>query len=150
MDATDRKIIAILQKEGRISATELADRVGLSLSPSHRRLRALEEAGVITDYRATVDPLKLGIGFSAIVYATLREASKDSVSAFEAALLKVPEIVQAQRLFGEPDYMLHVVAKDLAAFQRLYDKSLLGLPHVMRLNSTLVMKNVIPSRPFPI
>ena len=105
---------------------------------------------MITDYRATVDPLKLGIGFSAIVYATLREASKDSVSAFEAALLKVPEIVQAQRLFGEPDYMLHVVAKDLAAFQRLYDKSLLGLPHVMRLNSTLVMKNVIPSRPFPI
>ncbi|MCA1360904.1 Lrp/AsnC family transcriptional regulator [Bradyrhizobium sp. IC3069] len=150
MDAIDRKILAILQREGRISATDLAERVGLSLSPCHRRLRALEEAGVITDYRASVEPSKLGLGFAAIVYATLREGSRENVLAFEKALLGVPEIVQAQRLFGEPDYMLHVVSKDLATFQRLYDDSLLALPHVMRLNSTLVMKSVIPSRPFPI
>jgi DNA-binding Lrp family transcriptional regulator len=112
-------------------------------------LRALEEAGVITDYRATVDPTRLGLGFGAIVYATLREASRDHVLSFEKALLDIAEIVQAQRLFGDPDYMLHVVSKDLAAFQRLYDDSLLALPHVMRLNSTLVMKNVIPGRPLP-
>jgi len=150
MDATDRKIIAILQVDGRISATDLAERIGISLSPCHRRLRALEKAGVITGYRATVDPLELGFGFSAIVYVTLRESSRDSVTAFEGALGKISQIIQAQRLFGDPDYMLQIISRDLAAFQRLYDDHLLALPHVMRLNSTLVMKNVIPMRPFPV
>lgn len=150
MDAIDRKILATLQSEGRLSATDLAARVGLSLSPCHRRLRALEQAGVITDYRATIDPAKLGLGFSAIVFATLGEGSRDNVLSFETALFKVPEIIQAQRLFGDPDYMLHVITEDLATFQRLYDDSLLALPHVTRLSSTLVMKNVIQSRPFPI
>lgn len=150
MDAMDRKILAELQKEGRLSATDLAERVGLSLSPCHRRLRALEQGGVITDYRAVIDPTKLGLGFSAIVFATLREASRDAVGAFEKALPKVPEIIQAQRLFGDPDYMLNVITKDLAAFQRLYDEKLSDLPHVLRLTSTLVMKTVLQNRPLPI
>ncbi|RBJ76821.1 AsnC family transcriptional regulator, partial [Pseudomonas sp. MWU12-2534b] len=85
MDRTDRNIVAGLQKDGRLSVTELADRVGLSLSPCHRRVRALEESGVLLGYRAKLDPAALGLNFSAMVFATLREGDRQAVEAFEAA-----------------------------------------------------------------
>jgi len=150
MDDTDRKILAELQKDGRISITELGERIGLSLSPCHRRVRALEQAGVISGYRAIINPARVGLNFSAIVFVTLREGSSDSVRSFESALLDIPEIIRAQRLFGEPDYILHVVTRDLNAFQRLYDRSLSALPSVLRLTSTLVMKSIVQNRPLPL
>ena len=150
MDDTDRKILAELQKDGRLSVTELGDRIGLSLSPCHRRVRALEHSGVISDYRANIDAAKVGLNFSAIVFATLREGSRENVHAFEKALWAIPEITQAERLFGDPDYMLHVVTEDLKAFQALYDESLLALPSVLRLTSTLVMKSIFQNRPLPL
>lgn len=153
LDATDRKILAQIQRDGRISLTALGERVGLSLSPCQRRVRALEDAGVIQEYRARIDPSAVGLTFSAIVFATLRESTQRSVEAFEAfeaSLHKVPEIVQAQRLFGDPDYILHIVAQDLSAFQVLYDAKLSALPHVLRLASTLVMKSIFENRPLPI
>ncbi|WP_040067146.1 Lrp/AsnC family transcriptional regulator [Pseudomonas batumici] len=146
MDRTDRKILAELQADGRLSVTELADRVGLSLSPCHRRLRALEESGVIVGYRAILAPSELGLNFSAIVFVTLREGTRQAVSDFEAALPDIAQIVEAQRLFGDPDYMLHVITRDLPAFQQLYDERLSSLPNVQRLTSTLVMKRVIQDR----
>ena len=149
MDDTDRKILAELQKDGRISITELGERIGLSLSPCHRRVRALEQAGVISGYRAIINPARVGLNFSAIVFVTLREGTSDSVQSFESALLDIPEIIQAQRLFGDPDYILHVVTRDLNAFQRLYDRSLSALPSVLRLTSTLVMKSIL-NRPLPL
>jgi len=150
MDEMDRKIIAELQKDGRLSATDLAARVGLSLSPCHRRLRALEQSGAIAGYRAEIDPKVIGLNFSAIVFVTLRQVSGDAINAFEAALPGVTQIIQAQRLFGDPDYMLQIVTRDLDAFQKLYDTKLAGLPNVQRLNSTLVMKNIILNRPLPV
>ncbi|MGW8461523.1 Lrp/AsnC family transcriptional regulator [Pseudomonas sp. CLCA07] len=150
MDRIDRKILSELQKDGRLSVTELAERVGLSLSPCHRRVRALEESGVLLGYRAQLDPCALGFNFSAMVFATLREGNRQAVAAFEAALIEIPQVVDAQRLFGEPDYLLHVIAEDLPAFQRLYDESLSTLPNVQRLTSTLVMKRVIQDRPLPL
>ncbi|MCW2240406.1 Lrp/AsnC family transcriptional regulator [Azospirillum canadense] len=150
MDDTDRKILAELQKDGRLSVTELGDRIGLSLSPCHRRVRALEQAGVIRGYRANIDPASVGLTFSAIVFVTLREANKDSVTQFENALWSIQEITDAQRLFGDPDYMVHVVTKDLTSFQRLYDERLSALPSVLRLTSTLVMKSIFQNRPLPI
>lgn len=150
MDAIDRKILAEMQRNGRISSTELAERIGLSLSPCHRRVRALEDAGVITGYKAEIDPTAVGLNFSAIVFVTLKEANSRSVTAFEASLADVAEIVSAQRLFGDPDYMLQVVTTDLKAFQVLYDRSLSALPSVLRLTSTLIMKNILHDRPLPI
>ncbi|AYC32777.1 Lrp/AsnC family transcriptional regulator [Pseudomonas cavernae] len=150
MDRIDRRILAELQKDGRLTVTELAERVGLSLSPCHRRVRTLEESGAIQGYRAQLDPVTLGLNFSAVVFATLREGDRNAVAAFEAALIDIPQIVEAQRLFGEPDYLLHVVARDLPAFQKLYDDSLSGLPNVQRLTSTLVMKCVIQDRALPL
>lgn len=150
MDRIDKKILAQLQKDGRQSLTELAERVGLSLSPCHRRVRALEEAGVIVGYRAHLSAAKLGLNFSSIVFVTLREGHQQAVADFEAAIPGIPYIVQAQRLFGDPDYLLMVVTDDLPAFQKLYDEELSKLPNVQRLTSTLVMKHVITDRPLPL
>lgn len=150
MDSIDSKILSELQRDGRISVTELADRVGLSLSPCHRRLRALEGSGVIAGYRAHLDPTALGLAFTAIVFATLRQGDRRTVAAFESALRDIGQVIRALRLFGDPDYLLHVVTPDLAAFQRLYDAQLSALPGVQRLTSTLVMKDVVGDRPLPL
>ena len=147
MDRTDKKIIAELQADGRLSLTELAEKVGLSLSPSHRRVKSLEESGIISGYRAQVDTSKLGLSFSVIVFVSLEKADRKAVSSFEEAVVEVPEVITAQRLFGNPDYMLHVLTRDMESFQRLYDLNLSALPGVQRLTSTLVMKTVVHNRP---
>ena len=146
MDKIDKKILAELQADGRLSVTELAHKVGLSLSPCHRRVKALEDAGIIKGYRAQLDISQLGLNFSTIVFVTLKNGDKDSVQRLEEAILKVPQIVKAQRLFGDPDYLLHVVTYDLESYQKLYDEHLSALPNVQRLISTIVMKNIISNR----
>lgn len=149
MDAMDRKILTELQLDGRLTITELAARVRLSVSPCHRRLRDLERSGAIRGYRADVDPSALGLDFEALVFVTLGWEDRDTVASFEEAVAAVPHVLQAQRLFGDPDYLLRVAAADLTAFQQLYDQQLARLPGVQRLNSTLVMKNVVTHRPLP-
>src|SRR6478609_6229194 len=113
MDAVDRKILAELQRDGRLTITELADRVRLSVSPCHRRLRALESSGAITGYRAQLDAHALGLTFEALVFVTMRAADRDTIEAFEQAVAAIPHVLQAQRLFGDPDYLLRVITRDL-------------------------------------
>jgi DNA-binding Lrp family transcriptional regulator len=149
MDALDRKILTELQQDGRLTVTELAARVRLSVSPCHRRLRDLERTGAIRGYRAVVDPAAVGLNFEALVFVTLRSGDRDTVADFEQAVAEVPHVIQAQRLFGDPDYLLRVATADLAAFQQLYDQQLATLPGVQRLTSTLVMKHVVNDRPLP-
>jgi DNA-binding Lrp family transcriptional regulator len=149
MDDIDRKILAIVQSDGRATITEIAQAVSLSVSPCHRRLRALEADGTIRGYRAVVDPVALGLTFQALVFVTMRQEDRETLLGFEDAVGQVPEIVQAQRLFGDPDYLLRVATADLSAYQRLEDDVLSALPGVQRLNSTLVMKHVVDERPFP-
>jgi DNA-binding Lrp family transcriptional regulator len=150
MDTIDRKILAELQQDGRLTITELAERVRLSLSPCHRRLRALEQSGAISGYRAHLDAHALGLTFDAIVFVTMRSSRRDTLAAFEQATADIPNVLQAQRLFGEPDYLLRIVTRDLAAFQQLYDRQLAALPGVQRLTSTLVMKSIVENRPLPL
>ncbi|MEJ8653551.1 Lrp/AsnC family transcriptional regulator [Streptomyces sp. MS1.AVA.3] len=149
MDALDRKILTELQLDGRLTVTELAARVQLSVSPCHRRLRDLEREGAIRGYHAVVDPAAVGLNFEALVFATLRWEDRDTVTTFEEAVTAIPHVIPAQRLFGEPDYLLRVATTDLAAYQQLYDQRLAYLSGVQRLTSTLVMKNVIDARPLP-
>ncbi|MDQ0213225.1 DNA-binding Lrp family transcriptional regulator [Arthrobacter bambusae] len=125
-----------------MTATALAAKVGLTVAPCHRRLRDLEASGVIRGYRADIDPGAIGLGFEAIVFVTLRQADRATMSEFEDRVAAIPNIVEAQRLFGSPDYLLRVIAADLPAYQRFYDDQLSALPAVERLNSTLVMKNL--------
>ncbi len=149
MDDVDRKILAELQQDGRLTVTELAARVRLSVSPCHRRLRELERSGAISGYRAVVEPAAVGLTFEALVFVSMRQEDRDTVAEFERAVGELAHVLDAQRLFGEPDYLLRVATADLAAFQRLYDERLATLPGVQRLTSTLVMKHVVKDRPLP-
>src|SRR6478672_2740116 len=108
VDPIDHKILAELEENGRLTITELAARIKLSVSPCHRRLRELERTGAIRGYRAIVDPVAVGLGFQALVFASLHQADRDTVARFEDALLAIPQVLQAQRLFGDPDYLLRV------------------------------------------
>ena len=150
MDAIDRKILAELQQDGRLTLTELAERVRLSLSPCHRRLKALEQSGAISGFHAHLNANALGLTFEALVFVTMRAADRATVDAFEQAAASIPHIRQAQRLFGDPDYLLRVITADLPAFQQIYDERLATLPGVQRLSSTLVMKSVVENRPLPL
>ncbi|CAM3509010.1 AsnC family transcriptional regulator [Nocardioides zeicaulis] len=96
-----------------------------------------------------LDPTALGFTFEAVVFVSMRHGDTDTVAAFEAALGEVPEVRDAHRLFGDPDYVLNVVARDLAAFTQLYDEQLAALPGVDRLRSTPVMRTVVADRPLP-
>lgn len=149
MDAVDRAILAIVQLDGRLTLTELAAQVGLSVSPCHRRLRDLERRGVIRGYRAIVDRAAIGLTFEALVFVTMRQEDRDTIAAFEDGVAAIPEVVDAQRLFGDPDYLLRILTADLAAYQRLQDEHLLTLPGVQRMTSTLVMKRIVDNRPVP-
>ena len=150
MDRIDKKIIAELQANGRLSITELAERIGLSLSPCHRRVKALEESGVIKGYHADLEASQIGFNFAAIIFVTLKDGDKRALSSFEEKVSEITNVIQAQRLFGNPDYLLHVVTKDLASFHKLYDDSLTALPNVQRLTSTIVMKSVVTNRLLPL
>lgn len=142
IDHIDRSMLRSLREDGRITATALAAKVGLTVAPCHRRLRELEASGVIRGYRADIDPAAVGLGFEAIVFVTLRQVDRGTMETFEHRVAENPNIVEAQRLFGEPDYLLKVIAADLPAYQRFYDAELTSLPGVERLTSTLVMKNL--------
>jgi len=149
MDSIDRKILAELQQDGRLTITELAAKIGLSISPCHRRLRELERGGVIRGYRAIVDAQAVGLTFEALLFVTMRQEDRDTLLGFERAVAEIPNVVQAQRLFGDPDYLLRILTTDLTAYQRLEDDVLATLPGVQRLTSTLVMKRVVQDRAIP-
>ncbi len=149
MDAIDRKIIAELQAEGRLTVTELAQRVGLSVAPCHRRLRELERAGVIRGYRAIIDPAAAGHGFEVLVQVTMDREDASTITEFERGLAAIPEVRHAERLFGDPDYLVRVATADLEAYQALRDDKLATLPGVQRLTSTIVMKRIVDDRPYP-
>ena len=149
MDAIDRHILAELQADGRLSITDLAGRIGLSISPTHRRLRDLETRGAIRGYRAIVDPESVGLMFEALVFVTMKQEDRETLLGFEAAIAAIPHVLQAQRLFGDPDYLVRIRTTDLAAYAELEDTTLSALPGVQRLNSTLVMKQVVTDRAIP-
>ena len=150
VDTIDRKIIAELQAEGRLTVTELAQRVGLSVAPCHRRLRELERTGAIRGYRAVVDPAAIGLGFEVLVQVTMDREDAATVADFERGLAEIGEVRHAERLFGDPDYLLRVATADIAAYQTLRDEQLATLPGVGRLTSTIVMKRIVDERPYPV
>jgi DNA-binding Lrp family transcriptional regulator len=149
MDAIDRKILAELQAEGRLTVTELAQRVALSVAPCHRRLRELERSGAIRGYRAVIDPEAIGLGFEVLVHVTMDREDAATIAEFERGLAAIAEVRHAERLFGDPDYLVRVATASLAAYQALRDSKLGTLPGVQRLSSTIVMKRVVEDRPYP-
>src|SRR5262249_38192662 len=149
MDVIDRKILAELQAEGRLTVTELAQRVALSVAPCHRRLRELERTRAIRGYRAVIDPAAMGVGCEALVQVTMDREDAPTITRFEPGLAGIPEVRHAERLFGDPDYLVRVATADLAAYQTLRDEKLATLPGVQKLTSTIVMKRIVDDRPYP-
>lgn len=149
MDATDRQILTHLQREGRISINDLAERVNLTSAPTSRRVRELERSGAVRGYRADVDPAALGLGFEALVHVTMNLEDTATLAEFERALAQIPEMRHAERLFGDPDYLLRVVARDIEDFADLRDQRIAALPGVGQVTSTIVMRTIVDNQPLP-
>jgi Lrp/AsnC family transcriptional regulator, leucine-responsive regulatory protein len=150
MDIVDRRMLEILQREGRISNAALAERLHLSPSPCLRRLRALESEGHITGYRAELDRAKLGLGLTVFVELKVDGHSDRSAAAISERLLETPEVVSAHIVSGSADFLLEVVCADLAAYERLMFETLLRLPNVADINSNFALRTVKPAGPLPV
>ncbi len=148
LDALDRAILAALLEDGRLSQVELAERVPLSATAIARRIRALEEDGVIQGYQARIDRNAIGLGMTVIVHVGLNSQSEDVLKAFEAAVARAPSVVSCRLMSGEDDYLVTVMARDLADYERIHKEQLSRLPGVARLKSSFVLREVA-SRPLP-
>jgi Lrp/AsnC family leucine-responsive transcriptional regulator len=143
LDSFDRKIVAALATEGRLSNVELANRVGLSPSACTRRVQALEAASVIRGYRAMLAPAELGLGINIFVEITLERQNDDTLKAFETALAKCPNVLSCHLMSGSSDYLIHIVAHDLSDFERLHANVLGHLPGVARIESKFALREAI-------
>lgn len=142
LDDIDRRILAALQAEGRLPMVDLAERVGLSPTPCQRRVKRLEEEGMIDRYAALVSPPALGLALQAMVQVTLEDHSEKTVDAFEAAIRARPEVVACYAMTGDMDFLLHVLAPDLASFSDFAMKALLRMPGVRGTRSSFIMQAV--------
>lgn len=142
IDNLDRKILSCLQKNCRISIVDIGDKVGLSPSACHRRIGILEDKGVIESYTARLSGEKLGFNMVFYVEVTLEGQSEAILSAFEKAALARPEVLECYLMTGNADYLIKVAAPDTKQYERLYRQTIAALPHVSRIQSSLVMKTV--------
>jgi DNA-binding Lrp family transcriptional regulator len=142
MDAVDRKIIAELAADGRLSNVELADRVGLTPAPCLRRVKRLEEQGVIVGYVARLDPQATGHGFEVLLNVDLIRKDRETFEAFEEAVAAFDEVIEFRRMFGVPDYFLRVATADLAQYEAFISTKLGDVPGISRLDSHLTMKTI--------
>jgi Lrp/AsnC family leucine-responsive transcriptional regulator len=150
LDSTDRRMLEILQREGRIANAALAERLHLSPSPCLRRLRTLEAEGVIAGYRAELDRAKLGLGLTIFVELKVEAHSDRCAAAIAERLSAVPEVVSAHVVSGPADFLLEVVVGDLAAYERLLFGTLLQLPNVIDVRSNFALRTIKPAGPLPV
>ncbi|WP_016698914.1 Lrp/AsnC family transcriptional regulator [Actinoalloteichus spitiensis] len=142
MDRTDRAIIDHLRRDGRLANTEIADRVGLTPSPCLRRIRRLEDEGVILGYHARIAPHALDRAFEVLVDLELTDQARATLERFEAALVSFDEVVEARRMFGAPDYHAVVAVADLATYERFLTQRLMAVPGLSKLQSRFPMKTI--------
>lgn len=142
LDALDKAILAALVVDGRLTQVELAERVPLSATAIARRIRALEEAGVIEGYQARVSRKAVGLTMMVIVQVSLKEQTEKLFAQFEKAVASAPSIVSCHMMSGEDDYVLTVMARDLADFERIHKEELSRLPGVARLRSSFALREV--------
>lgn len=131
-----------LSQDGRLTNVELARRVGLTPPPCLRRVKRLEDAGVITGYRAVVDPAAIGRGLEVLIDVEAAANDLKTIQAFEATVAAYDEVIEFRRMFGRPDYFLRVAVADHAAYEQFQTAKLLGLPGVLRTESHLTMKRI--------
>jgi Lrp/AsnC family transcriptional regulator, leucine-responsive regulatory protein len=147
VDKVDRAIIDELTRDGRLTNVELAARVNLSPSPCLRRVRALEQAGVIRGYHADIEQSAAGRGFEVSVLVELSAKDRTTVEAFERRIAAMDAVVECRRMFGVPDYIIRVAVADKDAYEAFYMSELAELPGVGRVNSQFTMKLVKAATP---
>jgi Lrp/AsnC family transcriptional regulator, leucine-responsive regulatory protein len=150
LDRYDRVILQALQQDGRISNVQLAARVNLSESACLRRVRALEQDGLIERYVALLNQKKAGVGGTVFVHIALRREEQSELAAFEKAVQDIPEIMECYLMTGEFDYLLRVVVSDMADFERVHNEALTRLPGVARVNSSIAIRTVTKTTELPL
>jgi Lrp/AsnC family transcriptional regulator, leucine-responsive regulatory protein len=143
LDRIDIAILEALQKDGRISNAALAEKVGLSQSACSRRLDNLESSGVISGYHARLSSAALGHRMTAIVHISLSGQFEKSLSEFEAAIKRCPNVLSCHLMSGEYDYILRIAARDLQDYERIHKEWLSAMPHVTKINSSFALREVI-------
>ncbi len=142
LDRASRQILAELQRDARQTVQQLADKVGLSATPCWKRIKQMEAAGVIRGYTALVDRAKVGLGLRVVVEANLQQHSEDAVRRFEQAVADSAQIVQCVSTTGQADYLLTVLAADIAAYERFLHHTLFRLPGITHVRSSIVLRDV--------
>jgi Lrp/AsnC family leucine-responsive transcriptional regulator len=150
LDRTDLALLAILQREGRISNAELAERVSLSASACLRRVQRLEQAGVLAGYSAVLDPARVGLGLQAFVRVQLSRHDAEAIAGFTQRVNDWDEVIACHALTGDMDYLLHVAVQDLAHFSRFLLDHLLNASGVADVNSSFVLRTVKQARALPL
>jgi Lrp/AsnC family leucine-responsive transcriptional regulator len=150
LDEIDRRIIAALQADGRLSNVELAERVGLSPSPCLRRVKRLEREGYIEAYRAMLQRGRVGLGLTVFVGVKIEGHASDRAEAFQEAIIAMPEIVACHLVAGEVDYLLEVVVPDLEHYQRYLVGKLLDLSIIREVRSNIAIQTLKTGAPLPL
>jgi Lrp/AsnC family leucine-responsive transcriptional regulator len=149
IDAIDRKIIAAVQADGRISTQDLAAKVGLSASPCARRVRMLEEAGIIKGYTAVIDQTKVGLPVSAFASIKLERQREEYLDRFAKAVSRWPEVVDCYLMTGQRDYLMRIVVRDLAAYERFLKEKLTRLDGVASIETSFALGQLKRSEVLP-
>jgi len=150
LDTTDQRLLAILQKRGRITNAELSEAANLSPSACHRRVQRLEAAGIIRDYVALVDPRKIGRPTTVFVEITLSGQADEVLDAIEQAVARIPDVLECHLMAGSADYLLKVVAADTDDFARIHRRFLARLPGVAQLQSSFALRTVRQTTALPV
>lgn len=150
LDRFDKLILKALQHDGRISNKQLATEVNLSESACLRRVRALEDSGMIEQYVAMVSQSEAGLSGNVLVHIGLHREEQSELAAFEAAVQDIPEVMECYLMTGEFDYLLRVVVADMADFERLHKEALTRLPGVARVNSSVAIRTVLKKTELPL
>ncbi len=151
LDRYDRQILEILQTDGRISNQDLADRIGLSASPCLRRVRTLEESGLITGYRALLDAKKLGLSLMALIGISMDQHTPERFANLEKAIAEIPEILECLLITGQQsDYQLKVVVRDMDAYQDLLLNKITRIQGVTGVHTSFVLRKVVDRSNLPI
>lgn len=150
LDAFDRKILDALQRNARLSNVELAELIGLSPSPCLRRVRLLEEAGMIKGYATQLDRDEVGLGLTVFVGVKVERHHEPAAQAFQQAVLALPEVIAAHLVSGESDFLLQVVVPDLRSYERFLIETLLKLPGVSDIRSNFAIQTIKPHGPLPL
>lgn len=150
IDAVDHRILQALQEDGRLTATDLAERVGITTSPCLRRLRILEDAGIIRGYTALVDQTKIGLPISVFISIKLERQSEEAMERFETAVRRCPEVLECYLMTGPRDYLLRVVAKDLNDYEDFVKGTLTRISGIANIESSFALGQVKHSNSLPI